>query len=99
MTRTITFFATVAGGLAILAFAAATLVYTVPSRGAEPRCKAGEVRVSWYGRESGRRTAMGRPFDGSQLIVAHKTIRFGTKVRFTYHGRSVTLPVAGELWT
>ncbi len=33
------------------------------------------------------------PFDGTQLIAAHKTLKFGTKVRFTYKGRSVTVPI------
>lgn len=38
--------------------------------------------VSWYGSESGSRTANGEAFDGSGLTFAHKTMRFGTMVRF-----------------
>lgn len=68
-------------------------VYSVPSRAGEPHCKAGEVRASWYGAESGRKTATGMHFNGRQMIVAHKTLRFGTRVRFTYRGRSIVLPV------
>lgn len=60
----------------------------------EPKCRPGEVRASWYGSESGSRTATGLHFDGSQMIVAHKTLPFGTKVRFTYRGRSIVVPVA-----
>lgn len=51
------------------------------------------AKVSWYGAESGSRTASGMFFDGSQMIVAHKSLPFGTKIRFSYQGRSVTVPV------
>jgi rare lipoprotein A len=71
----------------------AALFYMVPARAADPTCKPGEVRASWYGRESGSKTAAGLHFDGSQMIVAHKTLRFGTRVRFTYRGRSIVVPV------
>jgi rare lipoprotein A (peptidoglycan hydrolase) len=81
------------GTLVILAYAVCAVFYAIPAHGGEPRCKAGEVKVSWYGAESGSKTAAGIPFDGSQWLVAHKTLRFGTKVQFTYHGRSVTAPV------
>lgn len=83
----------VGGGLAIVAFAALWLVVTPPAGAREPICKPGEVRASWYGRESGSKTATGLHFDGSQMLVAHKTLRFGTRVRFTYRGRSIVLTV------
>lgn len=35
--------------------------------------------ASWYGTESGNRTANGEPFDGTSLTAAHKTLPFGTK--------------------
>lgn len=68
-------------------------------------CRPPQVLVSWYGRETchgrppGRargtcHTATGLPFDGTQMIVAHKTLPFGARVRFTLHGRSITVPVA-----
>jgi rare lipoprotein A len=60
-----------------------------PSIGASCRL----ATVSWYGSESGNRTASGLAFDGSQLIAAHKSLPFGTKVRFTYRGKSVTVPI------
>ena len=56
-------------------------------------CRGTIVVVSWYGDESGNRTASGMPFDGSQLVAAHKSLPFGTKVKFTYRGRSVTVPI------
>lgn len=40
------------------------------------------ARVSWYGAESGSRTADGTPFDGSQMVFAHRSMAFGTMVRF-----------------
>jgi len=51
------------------------------------------VVASWYGAESGHRTASGLRFDGSQWLVAHKSLPFGTKLRLTYRGRSVIVPV------
>lgn len=56
------------------------------------------MKVSFYGKETcvrGKRcqTADGTDFDGTQLLVAHRTLPFGTMVRFTYRGRSVTVPV------
>jgi len=51
------------------------------------------VTASYYGAESGNRTASGLRFDGSQWLVAHKSLPFGTKLRLTYRGRSVIVPV------
>ena len=59
---------------------------------AEP-CAGQRVIVSYYGAESGKRTASGMAFDGTQLIAAHKTLPFGTRVRFTYHDRSIVVPI------
>jgi len=49
--------------------------------------------ASWYGAESGNRTADGPYFDGSQMIAAHRTIRFGTRLRVSYGGKSVIVTV------
>ena len=62
------------------------------------------VVASWYGIETcnGRKpgtgrhdckTADGTPFDGTQFLVAHKTLPLGTKVRITYKGKSVVVRV------
>jgi rare lipoprotein A len=71
---------------------------------AEP-CAGSLVTVSWYGKETchgrppghGRgkcETAAGVAFDGSQMLVAHRTLPFGTRVRFTTSsGKSLVLPV------
>ena len=62
-----------------------------------PHVRAGECRqmvASHYGSESGNRTASGSYFDGTQMVAAHKTLPFGTKLRVSYKGKSVTVTVA-----
>lgn len=49
--------------------------------------------ASHYGRESGNRTASGTYFDGTQMVAAHKTLPFGTRLKVTYQGRSVVVVV------
>ena len=56
-------------------------------------CRGQLVRASWYGAESGRKTASGGYFDGRQWLVAHRTLPLGTRLRLTYEGRSVVVPV------
>ncbi len=72
---------------------------------AQPCSRPLVLWLSWYGagnlprgvaRGHGKgfcQTASGIPFDGSQLLVANKALPFGTRVRFTYQGRSIVLPV------
>jgi len=64
---------------------------TVPSRAAS--CAGQWMTARWYGAESGNRTADGSYFDGSQMIAAHKSLPFGTKLRVSYGGKSVTVTV------
>jgi rare lipoprotein A len=48
------------------------------------------ARVSWYGGSFiGRHTASGAVLTANMMNFAHKSMAFGTRVRFTYHGRSV----------
>lgn len=61
----------------------------VPTRAAE-QCG---LKASWYGSESGNRTASGKKFTGREMLVAHKTLPFGTMVRLRYGSRSVTVAV------
>jgi rare lipoprotein A len=49
--------------------------------------------ASFYGNESGRRTASGQRFDQNALTCAHRSLPFGTKLRVTYGGRSVEVTV------
>ncbi|MDZ5448971.1 septal ring lytic transglycosylase RlpA family protein [Labrys sp. ZIDIC5] len=39
--------------------------------------------ASWYGRESGRRTANGERFPTSERTCAHRSARFGSHLRVT----------------
>ena len=49
--------------------------------------------ASYYGSESGNRTANGELSDGSSLTAASRTLPFGTKLRVTYRGRSVVVRI------
>jgi rare lipoprotein A len=49
--------------------------------------------ASFYGNESGRRTASGQRFDQNELSCAHRSLPFGTKLRVTHGGRSVVVTV------
>jgi rare lipoprotein A len=49
--------------------------------------------ASWYGTESGTRTANGEHFDGRSLTAASRGLPFGTKLRVTYRGKSVVVRV------
>lgn len=50
--------------------------------------------ASWYGAESGDKTASGELFhDGRHMTAAHRTLPFGTKLRVTYQGKSVVVRV------
>lgn len=77
--------------IAILSAAYVALAMATPAHAAD--CRGTWVVASWYGAESGNRTASGKAFDGSQLVAAHRSLPFGTMVKFTYRGRSVTVPI------
>ncbi len=51
--------------------------------------------ASWYGSESGNRTAMGARFNPQGLTAAHRTLPLPTKVKVTNlrNGRSVNVIV------
>ncbi|MFC2248720.1 septal ring lytic transglycosylase RlpA family protein [Labrys portucalensis] len=51
--------------------------------------------ASWYGRESGRRTANGERFPSPERTCAHRTARFGSHLKVTVlaTGRSVVCRV------
>lgn len=54
--------------------------------------RAGDV-ASYYGFESGTRTANGERFDPLGRTCAHRTYPFGTLLRVTYRGRSAVCRV------
>lgn len=85
-------FAATAGALAIVGFAAVWVLLLIPGQVRAEECQT--MVASWYGTESGNRTASGTFFDGSQMVAAHKTMKFGTKLKVTYQGRSVVVVIA-----
>ncbi|OAF00860.1 hypothetical protein AYJ54_30460 [Bradyrhizobium centrolobii] len=49
--------------------------------------------ASFYGNESGSRTASGQRFNQNALTAAHRSLPFGTKLRVTHGGRSVIVTI------
>jgi rare lipoprotein A len=58
---------------------------------AQPPVQTGVA--SFYGRESGPRTASGERFDPNAMTAAHRSLPFGTLLRVTYRGRSVVVRI------
>lgn len=49
--------------------------------------------ASYYGSESGSRTASGQRFVAGAMTAAHRSLPFGTKLRVTHGGRSVVVTI------
>ena len=49
--------------------------------------------ASYYGNESGSRTASGQRFNQSAMTCAHRSLPFGTRLRVTHGGQSVVVTV------
>lgn len=49
--------------------------------------------ASFYGNESGSKTASGQRFNQNAMTAAHRTLPFGTKLRVTHSGRSVVVTI------
>lgn len=77
--------------IAALAGAGAILLalYLAPQPVLSAECSV----ASWYGTESGARTANGEHFDGTSLSAAHRSLPFGTRLKVTYRGKSVTVRI------
>ena len=58
-----------------------------------PVAHAETAVASWYGRESGPKTASGERFNPAAMTAAHRTLPFGTLVQVTYRGRSVVVRI------
>jgi rare lipoprotein A len=50
-------------------------------------------KASYYGNESGSRTASGQRFNQNALTAAHRSLPFGTRLRVTHGGRSVIVTI------
>jgi rare lipoprotein A len=49
--------------------------------------------ASYYGNESGSKTASGQHFNQNAMTAAHRTLPFGTKLRVTHGDRSVVVTI------
>jgi len=49
--------------------------------------------ASFYGNESGSKTASGQRFNQNAMTCAHRSLPFGTRLRVTHGGRSVIVTV------
>jgi len=49
--------------------------------------------ASFYGNESGSKTASGQRFDQNAMTAAHRSLPFGTKLRVTYKSKSVVVTI------
>jgi rare lipoprotein A len=49
--------------------------------------------ASFYGNESGSKTASGARFNQNAMTCAHRSLPFGTKLRVTHRGQSVVVTV------
>jgi len=81
------------GVIAAAVILAVAIVMITPRKAFAAECRGQWMVASWYGAESGNRTADGSYFDGSQMIAAHRTLPFGTKLRVIYGKRAVVVTV------
>src|SRR3954452_17437728 len=49
--------------------------------------------ASFYGNESGSKTASGARFNQSAMTAAHRSLPFGTRLRVTHGGQSVVVTI------
>lgn len=49
--------------------------------------------ASFYGNESGSKTASGQRFNQNAMTAAHRSLPFGTKLRVSHGGRSVVVTI------
>ena len=76
----------VAAASLIIVFA---LVFLAPTGAFASSC----ILASYYGAESGNRTANGEAFDGQSMTAASRSLPFGARLRVSYRGRSVVVRV------
>lgn len=82
------------GGVAAAAvILTVAVLFLASASGAARAAPCQPMVASWYGAESGNRTANGERFDGTGLTAAHKTLPFGTRLRVTYQGKSVVVRI------
>lgn len=60
---------------------------------APAHARAGDMLASWYGFESGTRTANGERFNPHAMTCAYWGVPFNTMLRVTYQGRAMVCRV------
>ena len=50
-------------------------------------------KASFYGNESGSKTASGQRFNQNAMTAAHRSLPFGTKLQVTHRGQSVVVTI------
>ena len=76
--------------------AAAPLAWRDASAAIAPTSGSGRSfsgMASFYGNESGSKTASGQRFNQNAMTAAHRSLPFGTKLRVTHGGRSVVVTI------
>lgn len=82
---------TIIGSAIVLAIA---FVFAGPRPVVAGECRGQIVTASWYGIESGNRTANGEYFDGTSLTAAMPDRKhIGERYRVTYRGKSVVVRI------
>ncbi len=70
--------------------------FEAPDAGAHESALTQKGKASYYSRSfQGKPTASGEPFDQNELVAAHKTLPFDTRVRVTNleNGKKVTVRI------
>jgi rare lipoprotein A len=63
------------------------------SIGSESTGRGFSGKASFYGNESGSKTASGQRFNQNAMTAAHRSLPFGTKLRVTHRGQSVVVTI------
>jgi peptidoglycan lytic transglycosylase len=63
------------------------------SIGSESTGRGFSGKASFYGNESGSKTASGQRFNQNAMTAAHRSLPFGTKLRVTHRGQSVIVTI------
>lgn len=78
---------------AFFAVIIATLLFLAADQARADGARSFSGMASFYGNESGSRTASGARFDQNAMTAAHRALPFGTRLRVSHRGRSVIVTV------
>jgi peptidoglycan lytic transglycosylase len=75
-------------GVAAVALSTLSIAVAVPANAGTQTCQA-----SYYTAKEGATTASGQPYHRNAMAAAHKTLKFGTKVKVRYGSKTVTVKI------